>query len=89
MYGKNNLSNSKFRALDAFSKGKDFGDISHELSATVEVYTILIRKPPVNIVTEGLSGLLRIAEESFNFIFLRPPQSLNSPSTKFALFWLE
>ena len=88
MYGKNNLSNSKLRALDAFSKGKDFGAISRELSITAEAYTIDTYASG-NIFTEGLSGLLGIAEESFDCIFLRPPQSLNSPSTKFALFWLE
>ena len=88
MYGKNKLSNSKLRALDAFSKGKDFGEISRELSTTAEVYTIDTYASG-NIVTEGLSGLLGIAEESFDCTFLKPPQSLNSPSTKFAWFWLE
>ena len=88
MYGKNKLSNRKLRALNAFSKGKDFGEISHELSTTAKVYTVDMYTSG-NIVTEGLLGLLGIPEESFDCIFLRPPQSLNSPSTKFALFWLE
>ena len=43
LYGKNNPSNDKLRALDSFSKGKDFGAISRKLQiqrATAEVYSI-------------------------------------------------
>ncbi|CAH3024157.1 unnamed protein product [Porites evermanni] len=43
LYGKNDISNNKLRAVDSFSKGKDFGAICRELRvqrATAEVYTI-------------------------------------------------
>ena len=86
MYGKNNLSNSKLRVLWTPSQRAKI--ISRELSTIAEVYTIDTYASG-KIVTEGLSGLLGIAEESFDCTLLKPPQSLNSPSTKFALFWLE
>jgi len=71
LYGKNNLSNNKLRALDAFSKGKDFGKISCDLRiqrATAEVYTIDTFTASKDIDMDRLSELLEITEESFSQI---------------------
>lgn len=63
------MSNNKLRALDAFSKGKDFHEISRELRvqrATAEVYTIDALTAGKDIDTDRLAELLEITEESFS-----------------------
>lgn len=63
------MSNNKLRALDAFSKGKDFHEISCELRvqrATAEVYTIDAFAAGKDINTDRLAELLEITEESFS-----------------------
>ena len=65
LYGKNNLSNNKLRALDLFSKGKDFGAISRELRvqrATAEVYSIDAFAAGKEIDTERLAELLGVTK---------------------------
>lgn len=63
------MSNNKLRALDAFSKGKDFHEISRELRvqrATAEVYTIDAFAAGKDIDTDRLAELLEITDESFS-----------------------
>ena len=63
------MSNNKLRALDAFSKGKDFREISRKLRvqrATAEVYTIDAFAAGKDIDMDRLAELLEITEESFS-----------------------
>ena len=65
------MSNKKLRALNAFSKGKDFGEISRDLRiqrVTAEVYTIDTFAAGKDIDMDHLSELLQITEESFSQI---------------------
>ena len=68
LYGKNERSNSKLRAVDAFNNGKDFDAIARELRvqrSTAEVYTIDAFAAGKHVDHERMANLMDVTTELF------------------------